>query len=70
MAVAVSGKGIEMLAEKINEIYGQHIVAAKATKMGILVLVNEDTNKFDRPADAVRYLEGLKRGIEAVKNGI
>lgn len=70
MAVAVSGKGIEMLAEKINEIYGTHIVAAKVTPVGILVLVNEDTNKFDELSGAVFYLEGLKRGIEAVKNGI
>lgn len=70
MAVLVSGKGIEMLAEKINKIYGTHIVATKVTKMGILVLVNEDTNKFDKLSDAVQYLKGLKRGIEAVKNGI
>lgn len=70
MAVAVSGKGIEMLAEEINKVFGTHIVAAKLTPLGILVLVGEDTNMFHKLSDSVQYLKGLKRGIEAMKNGI
>lgn len=70
MAVAVSTKGIENLVKQINAVYGKHIVTAEFHSDGLFILVGENPiRNTENACDAVRYLEGLKHGIELMKEG-
>ena len=71
MAVAVSTKGIENLVKQINAAYGKVIVTAELYSDGWLILVGENPIKnIENASEAVRYLEGVKHGIELMKEGL
>ena len=71
MAVAVSTKGIKNLVKEINDAYGKHIVITESNRHGFTVLVGENPA---RPIYAINevvyYLEGVKHGIELMKEGL
>lgn len=71
MAVAVSTKGVKNLVKEINDAYGKNIVTAESDRHGFTVLVGENPA---RPIYAINevvyYLEGLKHGIELMKEGL
>lgn len=71
MALAVSTKGIENLVKEINDAYGKHIVTVESNRFGFMVLVGENPAK--RTCSMYRlvyYLEGVKHGIELMKEGL
>lgn len=71
MSVAVSTKGIENLVKQINDAYGKHIVTAELHSDGWFILVGENPIKnIENASEAVRYLEGVKHGIELMKEGL
>ena len=71
MAVAVSTKGIENLVKQINAAYGKVIVTSELHSDGWLILVGENPIKNrGNASEAVRYLEGVKHGIELMKEGL
>lgn len=71
MAVAVSAKGIENLVKQINAAYGKVIVTAELHSDGWFILVGENPIKdIENASEAVRYLEGVKHGIELMKEGL
>lgn len=71
MAVAVSTKGVENLVKQINAVYGKHIVTAEFHSDGWFILVGENPIKIaENTCDTVHYLEGLKHGIELMKEGL
>lgn len=71
MAVAVSTKGIKNLVKEINDAYGKHIVTAKSDRHGFTVLVGENPAKSIYAInEVVYYLEGVKHGIELMKEGL
>ena len=71
MAVAVSTKGIKNLVKKINDVYGKHIVTAELHSDGWFILVGENPAKpIYAINEVVYYLEGLKHGIELMKEGL
>lgn len=71
MAVAVSTKGVENLVKQINAAYGKHIVTAELHSDGWFILVGENPIKnTENASEAVRYLEGVKHGIELMKEGL
>lgn len=71
MAVAVSTKGVENLVKQINAVYGKVIVTAELHSDGWFILVGENPIKnIENASEAVRYLEGVKHGIELMKEGL
>lgn len=71
MSVAVSTKGIENLVKQINDAYGKHIVTAELHSDGWFILVGENPIKnIENASEVVRYLEGVKHGIELMKEGL
>ena len=71
MAVAVSTKGVENLVKQINAAYGKHIVTAELHSDGWFILVGENPIKnTENSSEAVRYLGGVKHGIELMKEGL
>ena len=71
MAVAVSTKGIENLVKQINAAYGKVIVTVELHSDGWLILVGENPIKnIGNASEVVRYLEGVKHGIELMKEGL
>ena len=71
MAVAVSTKGVENLVKQINAAYSKIIVTAELHSDGWLILVGENPIKnIGNANEAVRYLEGVKHGIELMKEGL
>lgn len=71
MAVAVSTKGVENLVKQINAAYGKVIVTAELHSDRWFILVGENPIKITGNAcDAVHYLEGVKHGIELMKEGL
>lgn len=68
MAVAVSTKGIKNLVKEINDAYGEHIITVGSDRHGFTVLVGENPAKpIFAINEVVYYLEGLKHGIELIK---
>lgn len=71
MSVAVSTKGVENLVKQINAVYGKVIVTAELHSDGWFILVGENPIKnIENASEAVRYLEGVKHGIELMKEGL
>ena len=71
MAVAVSTKGVKSLVKEINDTYGMHIVTAELHSDGWFILVGENPiRNTENTRDAVHYLEGVKHGIELMKEGL
>lgn len=71
MAVAVSTKGVENLVKQINDAYGKHIVTAELHSDGWFILVGENPiRNTENACEAVQYLEGVKHGIELMKEGL
>ena len=71
MVVAVSTKGIENLVKQINAVYGKVIVTAELHSDGWFILVGENPVRItERTCEVVQYLEGLKHGIELMKEGL
>ena len=71
MAVAVSTKGVENLVKQINAAYGKVIATAELHSDGWLILVGENPIKnIGNASEVVRYLEGVKHGIELMKEGL
>lgn len=71
MAVAVSTKGVKSLVKEINDAYGKYMVTAELHSDGWLILVGENPIKnIVNASEAVRYLEGVKHGIELIKEGL
>lgn len=71
MAVAVSTKGIENLVKQINDAYDKVIVTAELHSDGWLILVGENPiRNTENTCEVVRYLEGVKHGIELMKEGL
>ena len=71
MAVAVSTKGVENLVKQINAAYGKVIFTAELHSDGWLILVGENPIKnIGNVSEVVRYLEGVKHGIELMKEGL
>ena len=71
MAVAVSTKGVKNLVKEINDAYGKVIVTAELQSDGWLILVGENPIKnIGNVSEVVRYLEGVKHGIELMKEGL
>lgn len=71
MVVAVSDKGTQNLALQINAIYGKKIVTVKLHSNGWFILVGENHVRItERTCEVVHYLEGLKHGIELMKEGL
>lgn len=71
MAVAVSVKGIENLVKQINAAYGKVIVTAELHLDGWFILVGENPiRNTQNTYEVVHYLEGLKHGIELMKEGL
>ena len=71
MSVVVSTKGIENLVKQINDVYGKHIVTAELHSDGWFILVGENPiRNTENTCDAVHYLEGVKHGIELMKEGL
>lgn len=70
MALAVSMKGLNQIVEKINAHVGKHMVTASIKEAGLIVLVGEDIQKFERIIDAMFFLEGLDEGISLMKGEI
>ena len=51
--------------------YGKHIVTAEFHSDGWFILVGDKPIKIaENTCDAVYYLEGLKHGIELMKEGL
>lgn len=71
MAVAVSAKGIENLVKQINAAYGKVIVTAELHSDGWFILVGENPiRNTQNTYEVVQYLEGVKHGIELMKEGL
>lgn len=71
MAVAVSTKGVKSLVKEINDVYGKHIVTAELHSDGWFILVGENPiRNTQNTYEVVHYLEGLKHGIELMKEGL
>lgn len=71
MAVAVSTKGVKNLVKEINDAYGKHIVTAESDRHGFTILVGENPAKpIYAINEVVYYLEGVKHGIELMKEGL
>ena len=71
MSVAVSTKGVENLVKQINDAYGKHIVTAELHSDGWFLLVGENPiRNTENACEVVQYLEGVKHGIELMKEGL
>lgn len=71
MVVAVSDKGIQNLAQQINVIYGKKIVTVERNSNGWFILIDKELVRvIERTCEVVHYLEGLKHGIELMKEGL
>lgn len=71
MALAVSCHGVKKLVEDINKLYGKHIVTAELQKDGWVILVGENPiRNTENTCEVVQYLEGVKHGIELMKEGL
>lgn len=71
MAVAVRTKAVKNLVKEINAVYGKHIVTAELHSDGWFILVGENPiRNTENTCEVVQYLEGVKHGIELMKEGL
>ena len=71
MAVAVSTKGVENPVKQINAAYGKVVVTAELHSDGWFILVGKNpVRNTENTCEVVQYLEGVKHGIELMKEGL
>lgn len=64
-------KSVDDLVKEINDAYGKRIVTVEDTRIGFMVTVGENpTRRICSRYRTKYYLEGVKHGIELMKEGL
>ena len=71
MVVTVSDKGIQHLVKQINAMYDKKSVVVERNSNGWFISIDKELVRvIERACEVVHYLEGLKHGIELMKEGL